>query len=229
MLEDHWPLFGIRVRTERLELRVPKDDELSAMAELAASGIHPPDEIVFGDMWTNHDKPEIARHVLQWNWKARADWKPTKWTLSFAAFHRGEVVGNAWMFAEHFGVLRSFGTSSWLGQSHQGIGLGKEMRAAQLHVGFAILGALEARTNALAHNGPSTGVTRSLGYDDNGRAERLVGGKAITGLLFRMSRQRWEERVRDRYDVSAEGFESCRDLFGIPVEIQQRPAPQDVT
>lgn len=215
MLSDYWPLFGLTIHTPQLELRVPTDDELVEMASVAAKGIHEPGEIVFGDMWTNHAPDAVARHVLQWNWRTRADWTERKWTLSFAAFRDGQIVGNAWMFAEHFNILKSFGTSSWLGKAHQGKGLGKEMRAAQLFFGFEGLSAHEARTNALAHNAASIGVTRSMGYEDNGRAERLVGGKAVTGRLFRMSRESWLDNVRERYQIAIEGLDACRDLFGI--------------
>ena len=41
-LTDAWPLFGLRLRTEHLELRLPTDDELIELLDLARAGIHPP-------------------------------------------------------------------------------------------------------------------------------------------------------------------------------------------
>ena len=37
MLIDHWPLFGLRARTARLELRLPAEEELAQLAGGAAT------------------------------------------------------------------------------------------------------------------------------------------------------------------------------------------------
>jgi hypothetical protein len=37
-LEAAWPLFGLRIRSENLVLRLPTDDDLAAMLELAKGG-----------------------------------------------------------------------------------------------------------------------------------------------------------------------------------------------
>jgi hypothetical protein len=47
------PLFGLRLRTPRLELRLPTDDELVELRELAHAGVHPPDEMPFAVAWTD--------------------------------------------------------------------------------------------------------------------------------------------------------------------------------
>lgn len=39
------PLYGLRVRTPRLELRLPDDDELVELFTLAETGIHPPEDL----------------------------------------------------------------------------------------------------------------------------------------------------------------------------------------
>ncbi|MFI0508274.1 hypothetical protein ACH3Y9_05555 [Streptomyces sp. WSLK1-5] len=44
MLVDHWPLVGLRLSTPHLELRLPGEDELGA---LAAGGIHELDRMPF--------------------------------------------------------------------------------------------------------------------------------------------------------------------------------------
>jgi hypothetical protein len=36
----HWPLHGLRLRTPRLELRLPGLEELDALAQLSADGVH---------------------------------------------------------------------------------------------------------------------------------------------------------------------------------------------
>lgn len=214
MLNRYWPLFDIRIETPRLTMQIGDDNLLEQLANVAAAGIHGADEVMFGDRWTNQEPDAAARHLLQWNWRARANWSSSRWTASFVAIHEGEVVGSAWMFAEDFALLGSFGTSSWLGLQHQGKGLGKEMRAGLLAMGFGQLNAKEARTNMLSHNAASLGVTKSFGYEFNGRFERKVGSEAITGYNYRMSSEHWQSEVRDRYEISITGLDNCHEMFG---------------
>ncbi len=51
-LESAWPLFGLRLRSARLELRLPTDDDLLELLDVAKSGIHPPGEMPFGAAWS---------------------------------------------------------------------------------------------------------------------------------------------------------------------------------
>ena len=51
-LTDAWPLFGLRLRTEHLVLRMPTDDDVVELLQVAKAGIHPPDEMPFGMAWT---------------------------------------------------------------------------------------------------------------------------------------------------------------------------------
>jgi hypothetical protein len=40
VLTDRCPLFGLRLTTSRLELRLPREDDLADLADLAAGGMH---------------------------------------------------------------------------------------------------------------------------------------------------------------------------------------------
>lgn len=42
-----WPLSGLRLVTGRLELRVPREGDLVALAELATAGVHDPEVMPF--------------------------------------------------------------------------------------------------------------------------------------------------------------------------------------
>ena len=53
MPHPYWPLFDLRVRTPRLELRYPSDDDLVALVDLARMGIHPPETMPFSTPWTD--------------------------------------------------------------------------------------------------------------------------------------------------------------------------------
>ncbi len=213
MLSDLWPLFGLRVRTPRLELRLPYDDELTVLADLAARGVHDPTTMPFLVPWTDQPSPQLQRGLLQFHWRSRAEWAPDAWRLELGVFVGGELVGAQGMLAQRFGVVRAVETGSWIGREHQGRGIGTEMRAAILHLAFAGLGARVAYSAAFETNRASVGVSRALGYVDNG--ERWVTRRADPAreLLFRLERARWEERRRA--DISLEGLEPCLALFGL--------------
>ena len=52
VLADLWPTLKLRLETPRLTLRIPNDDELARLAELAAEGVHRDGERPFLTPWT---------------------------------------------------------------------------------------------------------------------------------------------------------------------------------
>ena len=213
MTHPSWPLFDLRVRTPVLELRLPTDDDLVVLAEVAARGVHEPDFVPFLSTWSTLPPPERRRSILQWHWKARAEWKTEKWLLTLAVVRDGEVVGTQDMGGDDFPLLRTVTSESWLGLEHQGKGTGKEMRAAMLHLAFGGLGAEVAYSGAFADNAPSVGVSRGLGYVDNGdRILRRVDAPSRE-IRFKLERAVWEQRRRD--DIEIVGLEPCLELFGL--------------
>lgn len=221
-LVEHWPIAGLVVRTPRLELRWPGDDDLVALAETALGGIHDPDEMPFGLPWTRAPEDELARRVLQWHWRTRGDWTSDRWSWNPVAVVDGEVVGTQGMGAEDFAVRRTVVTGSWLGRHHQGRGIGTEMRAAILHLAFAGLEAMRAETGAWEDNRASLGVTRKLGYRPNGDRLMVSDDRSRRELEFVLERSRWEESARD--DVEIVGLAPCLELFGA-VETAPETAP----
>ncbi len=209
---SYWPLFGLRVRTPRVELRPPDDDDIVALAELAARGVHDPDFMPFEVTWTDVESPELERNTLQFFWRQRAEWTVDEWHLPMATVVEGEIVGTQGITGKHFGKTRVVGTGSWLGREHQGKGIGKEMRAAILHFAFAGLEADIALSGAWHDNGPSLGVSAALGYEANGEDIVLRREVADRQIRLQLTRARWEERRRD--DIEIEGLEACRAMFG---------------
>jgi hypothetical protein len=93
MLVDHFPLLRLRLRTPRLELRLPSSQELAALAEVAAEGIHDPDVMPFLVPWTDRQPDEVARSVIQYHWLTLGSWSPRDWSLNLTVFRGGDVVG----------------------------------------------------------------------------------------------------------------------------------------
>ncbi len=212
MTHPLWPLFDLRLRTPRLELRLPTDDELVELAAVARAGIHAPEEMPFAMAWTDLPSPEFERSFVRYHWRSRGEWTAARWSLDLAVFEGGRPIGSQGLMADGFATLRTVHTGSWLGEPYQGHGFGKEMRAAVLHLAFGGLDADVAESSALVGNEASARVSRALGYEDDGWTRVAPRGTAVDVRRFRLTRERW---LRTRtVETSIEGLEGCLELFG---------------
>jgi RimJ/RimL family protein N-acetyltransferase len=209
---DHWPLFGLRIRTPRLELAYVDDELAAGLADVAAQGIHPPGFHPFLSAWAEVPAPHLQRNTLQFLWGLRAAWKPTSWSCSLAVLVDGDVVGLQGFGGDDFPTRRTVGSGSWLGRAHQGRGIGSEMRAAMLHLAFAGLGAVRAESGAFHDNPASLSVSRKLGYQENGDEWRCRGDAADREVRLVLTRERWEQHRRD--DIELIGLDPCLPFFG---------------
>lgn len=207
-----WPLFGLVLRTPRLELRLPSLEQLAALGELADEGIHDPAVMPFVMPWPDQPPGERGRSVLQWQWKLWAGLTPQRWALGFVVLAGGEVVGTQEVSGADFAVTGEVETGSWLGRRHQGRGIGTEMRAAVLHLAFAELGAETATSAAFLDNAASLAVSRRLGYAPDGLARFAVRDRLQVDQRLRLDRAAWE--AHRTVPVQVEGLEPCRELLG---------------
>ena len=149
---------------------------------------------------------------------AVSNWMRTAPATVPAMFTRPPVSGvpptTTAVIADNFPTVRAFETGSWLGRRFQGRGIGTEMRIATLHLGFLALDASTATTAAFADNGPSTGVTRKLGYEPNGVGWLERRGQRAEINRFVMSRQHFLDHIH-RDDVEIEGDAEVRDFLAI--------------
>ena len=213
MISDHFPPAGVRLRTPRLELRMPSDSDLAELAEAALGGVHDPATMPFLHPWTDQTPRRLAQGVVQHNWRSMAGWTPQEWTFNAVVVFEDRVVGVQDMLATDFAVTRQVRTGSWLARSHQGKGLGTEMRAAVLHLAFEGLGALDATTGAFETTPASIGVSRRLGYREDGISYVQVRGERVRELRYRLNRQDWEQHRTVPVDV--EGLEPALAHFGL--------------
>jgi RimJ/RimL family protein N-acetyltransferase len=167
----------------------------------------------FGFAWTDIQPPHFERNFMQYHWNSRGTWGADLWVLDFAVWAEGTLVGTQGLRGEKFNVMRTVGTGSWLGREYQGQGIGKEMRSAVLSFAFDYLGADWATTSAFMDNVSSSGVSRALGYVEDGHERLAPRGEARDMLRFLMTRDMWYSR--ERPPISVEGFDECRDMFGI--------------
>jgi RimJ/RimL family protein N-acetyltransferase len=157
---------------------------------------------------------ERARGTLQYHWSKWASWQPSDWRLDLVVVLAGAIVGTQGMGARDFATVREVTTGSWLGQAYHRRGIGTEMRAAVLHLAFEGLGAEYATSVAHAGNLASLGVSRKLGYGDDGVERYQVRGGAVTGRRLRIGRAAWQARRPVPVEIS--GLEPCLPCFGLP-------------
>lgn len=213
MAAHFWPLYGLRITTPRLELRVPDLELLDALAAVAAEGVHDPADMPFSLPWTDGGPEARGRGTFQHVLGTVAQWRPEDWTLSLAVLSDGQVVGRQDLSARDFAVTRETTSGSWLGTAHQGNGFGTEMRAALAHFAFEGLDARWMTSAAMTDNRRSLGVSRRIGYRPDGLTTACVRGEARILQRLRLDRAGWE--ACRSVPVEVLGLEPCRALFGL--------------
>ena len=194
MLAELWPTYALRIRTPRLTLRLPDENELAALAEVAAQGIHKAGERPFLTPWTEGGPEDRARNVLQGHWDDLASWTPRDWTLGLGVFLSGDQpIGMVTLVGRHFRVVREVITRSWLGVAHHRQGLGTGARTGVLTLAFDHLGATDATTEVFPDNHASQGVSRKLGYLPDGISRDARDDEVLVSDRLRLTAARWAE------------------------------------
>ena len=212
-IADIFAPLGVRIVAGPLELRVLTDDDLYRLAGLAERGVHPPDRMPFFFPWTDAPAGDLARNSAQYHWRCRAEFSAAKWDLNLGVWLDGVLLGTQGVGTPHFLVTRTGETGSWLGQEHQGQGVGTAMRQAICAFLFDHLDFAEITSGAFTDNPASLAVSRKVGYQENGRRrlERRPGELAVNvGLLLTP-----ETFVRGEHDLVVEGAGPLRRLIGL--------------
>ncbi len=226
-LADIWPFFGLTISTPRLTLAYPNDEMISSLVALADEGIHPAESSPFAGSWSLKPPAERSTAMAQFHWQARSTLSPDKWQLPFAVIVDKTIVGTQDVFTETFTTTRVATTGSWLGQAHQGKGIGTEMRRAVLYLAFEGFGAESAETEAFTGNAASRGVTEKLGYQANGETIAVRGDGTVDRMVrYRLERAQWIQSRPD--DITIEGLEPCLAFLGLQASAE-KPGPFTTT
>ena len=214
-----WPLFDLRIATPDLEIRPMTEADLPEVAQVIPDDleIDPAAPRFEGLSW----REQLGVTSAQSYWRSLGTWSVDSWNVVFAVRHDGALVGSQGLEGDDFLRLRTVDSWSYLGRETRGRGWGKQMRRAVLTLAFGHLGAEYAITSAWHDNHASLGVSRSLGYVDNGveRHRRDDGEqKTVDDMVhLRMSREQWE-RSGGSAGITVEGFEPCRPSFGLAAD-----------
>lgn len=212
LLAEVWPLFGLRLTTPRLELRVIRDDDLPALVDAAVAGIHDAHQMPFSVRWTDSPPAQLAQEFAAFHWSRRASMTSHRWDISLAILLNGRPIGVQDFSATDFATTRTVSSGSWLTKSEQGKGLGTEMRAALLFLAFDHLGAEWAESGAALWHTSSLSVSAKLGYRDNGIERLRVGDELVEMQRLILHR---DEFRRPEWVTRVEGVDAIRAMFGV--------------
>ena len=203
-----WPLFDLVLAHGPVTLRVVRDSDLEELvAQLPDDVELDPRRERFAGLDQARDR---RRRFVQGFWSSRGTWSPDGWCLDLRVDAEGVLVGVQTLEGDHFADLRTVDTASWLVPAARGRGIGTAMRAAVLGLAFDHLGAIAAVSSAVLDNHASLGVSRRLGYADNGRSLiRTESGPAELQHL-RLTADRWRAGGRE---VTVSGAEPCLPWF----------------
>ena len=198
-------------------LRPVSDEDIAPLAEAAIAGVHDADRTPFQVPWTDGPPEVLRRGIARHQWSMRTRTRPDDWTVAFAVLEDGRPVGVQDVSGPDFAARRTVESGSWLTLSAQGRGLGTEMRAAILLWAFDALGAAWAESSAAAWNARSLGVSRRLGYRDNGVTRvHPPGHEPVDDRRVRLHR---DELVRPAWTLRTEGLDAA-----LPELLGRRPS-----
>ena len=210
-----YPPLNLAVRTPRLTLAAATDDLLERLVPVVRAGVVTDGEPApFDDPISLYlDSPAREWSWIRRIWAGRSRVDAAFWRLYFVICDDGEPVGMQDLIGTDFAAIGTVESFSWLAPGVRGRGLGREARAAILHLAFEGFGAREASSEAFTDNHASNGVSKALGYTRNGSSWATRRGEAAELLRWRLTRTAWATRRRTNIELS--GVEECRPVLGL--------------
>jgi RimJ/RimL family protein N-acetyltransferase len=204
-LAELWPPFGVRVTCGPLVMRPLRDDDFPEVLTVVHAGVHAPELMPFSFPWTDFKGAEQERQFLQFHWGQRVSIKTEAWSLELGVWHEGRFVGVQGVGTHDFPITRTGETGSWLGIEFQGRGIGTLMRQAMCVLCFDHLGFEEITSGAFTDNPASRGVSRKVGYRENGERRFARQGALATMVQLVL---RPDDLVRPAHGVEVQGAEA---------------------
>jgi RimJ/RimL family protein N-acetyltransferase len=206
-----WPLDDLMISGSELVLRPVHDDELAAFAAIF------PDDFDLDPAYPPLDgvpaPTDRARRLVQSIWRHRGCWSIDDWALDFGVWRAGEPLGIQTLEGTRFTQQRTIDSASWIAKPFRGRGFGIQARELALAFAFEQLGADKAITSALVTNHASLGVSRHLGYRDNGTSPHDTGTETVQLQHLVLHRADWSAQPRKIAHINS--FEPCRPFFAL--------------
>ncbi|MCA2212077.1 GNAT family N-acetyltransferase [Jidongwangia harbinensis] len=211
MSYSDWPLFDLRLHCRGVDLTPVRESDLPVLAAREPDDYEPDPRL--SALPGLEPGPDRRRLFHQGYWRALGTWSPESWVLHLAVRQDGDLVGVQTLEGDDFPVLRTVDSASWLVPAARGRGIGVAMRMAVLGLAFEHLGAVAAISSARADNHPSLGVSRRIGYADNGVGLVHAHEGAVLLRHLRLTADRWRSSGQAG-EVTVRNFPPCRPWFG---------------
>lgn len=206
-----FPLFQLKIISEDVLLRLPRDEEIISLAAKAYDNIlsHKAEHFLSGPTgkWSSPEEAQIS--MLRFHWLCRALLNPDDWRLVFFIYPLGssEPVGCMDLNSKDFHKTRTVKTGSWILKDFQGQGLGLASRRAAVQFAFDDLGANFAVSYNSPDNEASNHISEKLGYQ-RGVVEQRGGREQQSWLLNR-------EDFTDFADLAVIGLKQSWPSLGV--------------
>ena len=166
------PLYDIRLRTPRLELRLGMPDEIDALGRLAQQGIHPPEEMPFAVAWSDRiGEPTFPDEFRGYHAGLLTAWRPDAWRIDFLVWEHGSLVGAQGISGTDSRASepsrRAHGGAQPTRDGESAPRCAPPRRSRWI---FRGLGAVAATSGWLEGNASSARVSEKLGYREQERA-----------------------------------------------------------
>ncbi|MCP4434059.1 MAG: GNAT family N-acetyltransferase [Actinomycetia bacterium] len=195
------------MNTPQLVLEPLRENRYDEACALVERGIHDPDWMPFEVPFTDAPSPRRELDAVGFWLSCWAGVSQHGWRLPFAVLCGGALVGVQDIAASGWVESRTVATGSWLGREHQGRGLGREMRAAVLHLALGHLGAERAESCAFEDNTASRRVSEVLGYREAGLRTADRRGEPAVQVTFAIDRDDWPASAAAAIEVGVHGVD----------------------
>lgn len=203
-------LLELRVHGPRLTLRLPEPSELNQWGLRVAGSLLTSEQRHWMGEWASQPDPEFfANQLLARHFARLGSFRREEWTLPFAAFYRGRMVGLAGMETKDFPRCGEINTMSVLEPAARGQRLGVEARSLLLSLAFQHMNGLEALTTHHPDNLVAQAVSARLGYQRDGLDVRVMGGAPVRQQRWRVIRAKFKPQGECR----VEGLPACQELL----------------
>ena len=165
-MTPRWPFDGLAIAGSGLVLRPVRDADIEDLVAIF------PDDFDLDPMYPPlHGVPPAIDHerrLVQSIWRHRGCWSVDDWALDFGVWRNGAPLGIQTLEGTEFAQEHIVDSASWIAKPFRGKGFGIQARELALAFAFETLGAEKAITSAVVTNHASLGVSRHLGYRDDG-------------------------------------------------------------
>lgn len=210
-MTSSWPFDQLTIIGPELVLRPVRDADIAPLV-----AVFPDDfdlDPSFPPLRGVPCAADRVRRLAQSIWRHRGCWTVDDWSLDFGVWRDGEPIGIQTLEGTKFPTDRTVDTASWIAKPLRGNGFGRQARKAVLTFAFEQLDAQRAITSALTTNHASLGVSRRLGYRDDGITPHDTGDGVVDLQHLVVDRTDWVADDREAFAVN--GFDTCRPFFGL--------------